>query len=254
MAVVVATLIFVEDFQCRRKQRYHYFSVGLLAVGDYPKTTVEHLLDIIDAQVGEVDVCKPGEAGEDEDVTYLFQAFACKLLLHHLAQFVFCQVSTVNTLDGDFVAVEGVNGNKPGTDGFVDYLFEELHTLVCGVLRVFILGAQEELQIDDELVLDFTQGNVGDVVFLFHELHHTSVHALVFLIGGVRLAQSDELLGVFKMLLLERHQRFFFRGNAGKGVLYHFGCNVAVTVEDVVVVFFKNVAHILNALVELGNF
>ena len=85
LAVVVATLIFVEDFQCRRKQRYHYFSVGLLAVGDYPKTTVEHLLDIIDAQVGEVDVCKPGEAGEDEDVTYLFQAFACKLLLHHLA-------------------------------------------------------------------------------------------------------------------------------------------------------------------------
>ena len=99
LTVVVATLIFIENFQCRRKQRYHYFSVGLLAVGDYPKTTVEHLLDIINAQVGEVNVCKPGEAGEYEDVTYLFQALACKLLLHHLTQLVFGQVATVNALD-----------------------------------------------------------------------------------------------------------------------------------------------------------
>ena len=56
------------------------------------------------------------------------------------------------------------------------------------------------------------------------------------------------------MLLVERHQRFFLRGNAGKGVLYHFGCNVAVTVEDVVVVFFKNDSHVFKSFVDFENF
>ena len=36
LAVVVAALILVEDFQSRGKQRHHYLCVGLLAMGDYP--------------------------------------------------------------------------------------------------------------------------------------------------------------------------------------------------------------------------
>ena len=36
--------------------------------------------------------------------------------------------------------------------------------------------------------------------------------------------------------------------------IYNFGCNVAMSVEDVVVVFFEYMAHILDTLVELGYF
>ena len=146
LAVGVAALIFVEDFQGRRKQRHHYLRVGLLSVGDYPQATVEHLLDVIDTQIGEVDVCQSREAGKDEDVAHLFQTLGGKLLLHHLAKLVFGKIATVNALDGDFVAVEGVDGYQSGADGFVDYLLEELHALVGGVLRVFVLGTEEELK------------------------------------------------------------------------------------------------------------
>ena len=114
LAVGVASLIFVEYFQGRRKQRYHHLRVGLLAVGDYPQATVEHLLDVIDTEVGEVDICQPGEAGEDEDVAHLFQTLTCELFLHHLAKFVFSEIATVDTLDGDFVGVERVNGYQSG--------------------------------------------------------------------------------------------------------------------------------------------
>ncbi len=109
--------------------------------GDYPQTTVEHLLDVIDTEVGEVDVCQPGEAGEDEDVAHLFQSLACELFLHHLAKLIFGKIASVNTLDGDFVAVEGVNGYQPGADSLVYYLLEELHALVGGVLRILVLCA-----------------------------------------------------------------------------------------------------------------
>ena len=141
LAVVVAALIFIEDFQSRRKQWYHYLCVRLLAVGDNPQAAVKHLLYVIDTQVGEVDVCQPGKTGEDEDVAHLLQAFACELLLHHLTQLVFGQIATVNALDGYFVAVEGVNGDKPGADSLVYYLLEELHALVGGVLRILVLCA-----------------------------------------------------------------------------------------------------------------
>ena len=223
-------------------------------MGDYPQPPVKHLLDVVNTQVGKVDVCQSGEAGEHEYVAHLFETLGGELLFHHLLQVVFREKTPVNPLHRNFVAIEGIHGNQPGTDSLVDYLLKELHALVGGVLAVTILRAEEELQIDDELVLDFTQGDVGDVVFLFHELHHTAIHTLVFLIGGIRLAQSDELFGVFKMLLVERHQRFFFRSNAGKGVLYHFGCNVAVAVEDVVVVFFKNDSHVFKSFVDFENF
>ncbi|GFI13568.1 hypothetical protein IMSAGC008_01101 [Muribaculaceae bacterium] len=153
--------------------------------------------------MGEVDVCQPGEAGEDEDVAHLFQSLGGKLFLHHLAKLVFGKIATVNTLDGDFVAVEGVNGYQSGADGFVDYLLEELHALVGGVLRVFILGTEEELQVHDELILYLSQGNVGDIVLLLHELHHAAVHSFVLAVGGVGFAESDELLGVLQMLLIE---------------------------------------------------
>ena len=172
-------------------------------MGDYPQATVEHLLDVVDTEVGEVDVCQPGEAGEDEDVAHLFQSLGGKLFLHHLAKLVFGKIATVNTLDGDFVAVEGVNGYQSGADGFVDYLLEELHALVGGVLRVFILGTEEELQVHDELILYLSQGNVGDIVLLLHELHHAAVHSFVLAVGGVGFAESDELLGVLQMLLIE---------------------------------------------------
>ena len=254
LTVEILAFILFQYLDGGRKQWNSHLCVGFLTVCDYPQPSVKHLLDVVNTQVGKVDVCQSGEAGEHEYVAHLFETLGGELLFHHIFQVVFREKTPVNPLHRDFVAVEGVHSNQPGTDGLVDYLLKELHALVGGVLAVAIFRAEEELQIDDELVLDFTQGNVGDVVFLFHELHHTPVHTLVFLIGGVRLAQSDELFGVFKMLLVEWHQRFFLCGNAGKGVLYHFGCNVAVAVEDVVVVFFKNVAHILDALVELGNF
>ena len=203
LAVGVASLIFVEYFQGRRKQGHHNLRVGFLAVGDYPQATVEHLLDVIDTEVGEVDICQPGEAGEDEDVAHLFQTLGGELLLHHLAKLVFGEIATVNTLDGDFVTVERVNGYQPGADGFVDYLLEELHALVGGVLRVFVLGTEEELKIHDELVSDFTERYVRDVVFLLHELHHAAVHPFVLAVGGVGFAEADELLGVLQMLLIE---------------------------------------------------
>ena len=99
LAVVVAALILVEDFQSRRKQRHHHLCIGFLSVGDNPQATVKHFLNVINTQVGEVDVCKSCEAGEDEDVAHLFQAFACELLLHHLTKLVFGQIATVNALD-----------------------------------------------------------------------------------------------------------------------------------------------------------
>ncbi len=222
LAVVVAAFILVEDFQSRRKQRHHYLCVGLLAVGDYPQATVKHLLYVIDTQVGEVDVCQPGEAGEDEDVAHLLQAFACELFLHHLTQLVFGKIATVNTLDGDFVAVEGVNGDKSGADCLVDYLLEELHALVGRILRILVLRAKEELQIHDELILYLTKWDVGNVVFLLHELHHTAVHPLILMIGGICFTETHELLGVLQVLLIEFEERLLALGDAHVGVAHHF--------------------------------
>ena len=254
LTVQIFALVLFQDFECRREQRHRHFRVGFLTVGDYPQATVEHLLDVIYTEIGEVDVCQPGEAGEDEDVAHLFQTLGGKLLFHHLFQVVFRKEATVNALHGDFISVEGVNENQTGPDCLVDDLLEEFHALVGGVLAVTVFSAQEELKIHDELVLDFTKGNIGDIVFLLHELHHAAVHPLVFLIGRVCLADTYELLGIFKVLKIERYQRFLFGGDAGKGVLHHFGCNVAMSVEDVVVMFFENDPHVFEALVDFKDF
>lgn len=254
LAVNELALIFLQDFKRRRQQGHSHLGVGFLAVGDYPQATVEHLLDVIDTEVGEVDICQPGEAGEDEDVAHLFQTLGGELLLHHLAKLVFGEIATVNTLDGDFVTVERVNGYQPGADGFVDYLLEELHALVGGVLRVFVLGTEEELKIHDELVSDFTERYVRDVVFLLHELHHAAVHPFVLAVGGVGLAESDEFLGVFEVLLVEFEKRFLTLGYPHVGVAHHFSGDVAVTTLDIVVVVCKDGLGILKVVVQLKYF
>ena len=74
LAVNELALIFLQDFQRRRQQGHSHLGVGFLTVSDYPQPSVEHLLNVIYSQVGEVDVRQSGEAGEDEDVAYLFQS------------------------------------------------------------------------------------------------------------------------------------------------------------------------------------
>ena len=74
LAVNELALIFLQDFKRRRQQGHSHLGVGFLTVSDYPQPSVEHLLNVIYSQVGEVDVRQSGEAGEDEDVAYLFQS------------------------------------------------------------------------------------------------------------------------------------------------------------------------------------
>ena len=117
-----------------------------------------------------------------------------------------------------------------------------------------ILGTEEELKIHDELILDFSERYVGDVVLLLHELHHTAVHPFVFAVGGVGFAEADELLGVLQMLLIEFQERFLPLCDAHVGVAHHFGGDIAVTTLDGVVVVCKEGLGILKVVVQLKYF
>lgn len=181
----------------------NYFSISLLTMGNYPQAAIEHFLYVVNPQIYEVDVCETGEASEHEYVANLFQSFGTKLFLHHCRQLIFRQITPVYSFTAYLITIERVNGNKSGTDCLVCHLLEELHTLVCGVLGVFILCTQEEFQICDEAEFDFSERDVRDIVSLFHELHYTTVHSFVFLISGIRFAEAYQFLGVFKMLLVK---------------------------------------------------
>lgn len=73
LAVNELTFVLLQNLDGRRQEWNSYLGVGFLTVGYYPQASVEHLLDIVNSEVGEVDVCQTGEAGEDEDVAHLFQ-------------------------------------------------------------------------------------------------------------------------------------------------------------------------------------
>ncbi len=65
LTIDIFALILFQYFDCRRKQGNSYLCVGFLTVGDYPQSPVKHLLDVVNTQVGEVDVCQSGEATEN---------------------------------------------------------------------------------------------------------------------------------------------------------------------------------------------
>ena len=134
----------------------------------------------------------PVKQANTNSVADMFKTLGCKLLIHHLLQVIFREEASVNTLHRDFIAVEWINENQSGADSFVDYLLKRTSYTCGGILAVTILSTQEELQVHYELVFDFPQRDVSDIVLLLHELYHTAIHSLVLLIGRIGFAYANE--------------------------------------------------------------
>ena len=116
--------------------------------------------------------------------------------------FIFREVASVNLLFLHLVIEIRIAESDTLTLCFQQHHAEKLEKLVNGVLPALVSGSEENLKIYKEFLFQFSQGDVGDIVFLFHKLHHTTVAAFIFLLGLVAAVNPYHLLGVLKKLLI----------------------------------------------------
>lgn len=103
------TFVPFDQFHWNVKYRYIDLRISFMTMCHNPLIAVKGCADIVCAQFLDVDVGKPGVAGEDEDVAYLFKSLCGELLFYDCSQFFFGEVATVNPFESDFVAAEWIS-------------------------------------------------------------------------------------------------------------------------------------------------
>ena len=70
LTVEIFAFILFQYLDGGRKQGNSNLCVGFLTMGDYPQPPVKHLLDVVNTQVGKVDVCQSGKKRQINPTTY----------------------------------------------------------------------------------------------------------------------------------------------------------------------------------------
>lgn len=127
--------------------------------------------------------------------------------------------------------------------------FEGLKKLGSRVLIATAGDTKIALEVHDELVTDFHQRYIGQIILLFKELLNAAIASVVFLDRRRGTADTLHCVALVHELLEELDKRFCTCRDAEKGIAHFLSCDERVITLNLVIVLTDGSADVFESAV-----